>query len=73
MMYELIDRKIREGDWRDSTYQREDGSTFRVAIPSMVEIDKFDGQPRRRTYNERSEHEMALRLAALPDLPAEEE
>ena len=65
MSYELIDRRVMDDGWRDSTYKRDDGSTFRVAIPQRVEVDRYSGQPGQRSYNERAEHEMALRLAAI--------
>lgn len=55
----LKERTISETDhWRHSTYEREDGSTFHVAIPVM----RPRGEYHPMKYNEGSEAEMILRL-----------
>lgn len=60
--YELIEREVMPDGWRRSKYRRDDGSIFHVAIPSRVHME--GSHPIRRSYSERPEHEMALRLAA---------
>lgn len=65
-MYEQIDRTYTEDHWRSTTYRRKDGSQFNVALPPIeVQANYGDGQVflDHRTYNERAEHEGALRLA----------
>lgn len=65
-MYEQIGRKFMDDGWRSTTYQRKDGTTFAVALPPinvMADYGKGAVFLDHRTYNERAEHEMALRLA----------
>ncbi len=64
-MYELKTRIYTEDFWRSTTYQRRDGSTFHVSLPPIeIRADYGNGKVflDHRSYNERAEHEMALRL-----------
>lgn len=56
----LVKREYRTGDWRDSTYERADGSQFRVAIPACHRSGQEGPYP--RFYNEVAEAEMVLGL-----------
>lgn len=65
-MYEQTDRIYTDDYWRSTTYRRKDGSGFKVALPPIrVEADYGNGKVflDHYAYNERGEHEMALRLA----------
>jgi hypothetical protein len=60
---ELIDRVITPSGWRDSTYRRADGTTFRVAVPERAWVGS-DGNPERYDYDEEAEQKMAVSLAS---------
>ena len=58
---ELVKRTVTPDDmWRDSTYERADGSTFRVAVKPKVGLPSG-----RRVWDEAAEAEMVMRLADL--------
>jgi hypothetical protein len=63
-MIRQIERRF-VGTWRDTTYERDDGSQFRVALPAQVEKEKFaNHEAYECQYDEAAESSMLLSLAA---------
>ena len=58
--FRKVAQEIMPSGWRNTTYERLDGSRFHIAIPPSTEID--NGQPSGRYYNELKEMESALRM-----------
>jgi len=64
-MIEFVEESYTKDKWRMSIYRRQDGSTFKVALPSM--LIKEGIRKGCRLYDEAAEARMLLRLANLPN------
>ena len=61
---QIVDRVVTDDHWRDTTYERPDGSQFHVAIPATTKMT--NGYAGALVYDETAEANMLLQLAGPP-------
>lgn len=58
MFFHKVDQQVMDNGWRNTIYERLDGTQFHVAIPATDLI--IQGELKKRTYNEHNEMKTAL-------------